>query len=652
MYGIPDGNQSIAISASKRAESDFKAPLSTTVLDGSRILRSGATNVPEALRLVPGLIVREVSNGVYTVHIRGIDNVPPLNRPTTLNNRLILLMINGQSMYDYFDGGINWSALPVSVENIDRIEVIRGPASALYGTNAVQGVIHIFTRKGTASRALEISTNQGSSGLSTLQGAMEGLLNDTSWRFSGFRNERDRHDEQYYIYADQQYRSAININIPSAQGNPFPEPDRAMESQGLSLRLNNPEEYIFHYDIGLTHQEASSHRMYLYDETPLSDTRERSNTLNARVQYGQVDFRASYQDGDSETSGLPDFTTQKKNTQASIEYSYRLPHWVIRPGISYEKSRYRSDYLGGKKTLETRSALLRSEYRPTPEARIVAALRYDDYRRPSDGYFSYQLLGSYALDPQNLLRAGVMTANRSAFMTTHYLELQFPVPGVPDRQINIESDPEAELTKGISYEIGWRSLLQFNHWFEIEAYYTELEDFSAYVNQGTTNIGGTDIDRRVLQNLPVRAKQLGLMFNWGYEGVSWDITANASWQDTRLHNQPDNLSSPLSTSDIDSQSTPEWYGGIDISWRPHPKWDLNSQMYFMKSYALLAGTPDPLYYSPSRWILNLSARHTFSTGVTGSMGVRNLSNSDSPQSHYTDPTDPYLWLGLQVRWED
>jgi iron complex outermembrane receptor protein len=67
------------VSASKKAESSFVSPLSSTVLTQDEILASGATTIEEALRLVPGMLIRETSNGNFDVHIRGNDNLPPGN---------------------------------------------------------------------------------------------------------------------------------------------------------------------------------------------------------------------------------------------------------------------------------------------------------------------------------------------------------------------------------------------------------------------------------------------------------------------------------------------------------------------------------------------------------------------------------------------
>ena len=98
-------------SASKKAESSLESPLSTTVLTREEILRSGARNIPEALRLAPGVIVREKTTGNYDVHIRGNDNMPNKHLMFYSENSISLIMIDGRPVFNYAHGGTFWETL-------------------------------------------------------------------------------------------------------------------------------------------------------------------------------------------------------------------------------------------------------------------------------------------------------------------------------------------------------------------------------------------------------------------------------------------------------------------------------------------------------------------------------------------------------------
>src|SRR3989442_9575314 len=95
-------------SASKVAESTFDAPLSSSVVTKEQIKRSGCTSIMEALRMVPGVIVREQTNGNYDIHIRGLDNIPPNAGLLFFTSSTTLVMIDNYPVYNYLHGGTFW----------------------------------------------------------------------------------------------------------------------------------------------------------------------------------------------------------------------------------------------------------------------------------------------------------------------------------------------------------------------------------------------------------------------------------------------------------------------------------------------------------------------------------------------------------------
>jgi iron complex outermembrane receptor protein len=107
------------------------------VITGEDIRRSGATTIMEALRLAPMLEVARADANQYAISARGFDNV--------LANKMLVL-IDGRTVYTPLFSGVLWEAQDVMLEDVDRIEVITGPSTALWGSNAVNGLIHIITR--------------------------------------------------------------------------------------------------------------------------------------------------------------------------------------------------------------------------------------------------------------------------------------------------------------------------------------------------------------------------------------------------------------------------------------------------------------------------------------------------------------------------
>ena len=166
-------NKSVS-SASKKAEDSFKSPLASTVITKAEIRSYGITSLEEALRLVPGMIVQERTNGMYDIHIRGLNNIPDNQMMLYTENMNTLLMIDGRIAHNYATGGIDFTMLPIGVEDVERIEVVRGANAALYGPNAVNGVINIITEK-TTQNSKELQGN-------LTMGTHENYIGDVAYR--------------------------------------------------------------------------------------------------------------------------------------------------------------------------------------------------------------------------------------------------------------------------------------------------------------------------------------------------------------------------------------------------------------------------------------------------------------------------------------
>lgn len=113
--------------ASRHEQPISEAPSNVYVITDEDIRLSGATDVPTILRRIPGLEVMQMSGADFNVSIRG-NNQPMANK--------LLVLVDGRSIYVDLQGTVYWKALPVTLPEIKRIEVLKGPASALYGFNA------------------------------------------------------------------------------------------------------------------------------------------------------------------------------------------------------------------------------------------------------------------------------------------------------------------------------------------------------------------------------------------------------------------------------------------------------------------------------------------------------------------------------------
>ncbi|HEY6330564.1 MAG TPA: TonB-dependent receptor plug domain-containing protein, partial [Blastocatellia bacterium] len=140
-------------SAAKKEEKLFKTAAAIYVITQEDIRRSGMTTVPDLLRMVPGLDVARIDGTKWAISARGF------------NDRFaakLLVLIDGRSVYTPETAGVYWEAIDVPLEDIDRIEVIRGPGGTLWGANAVNGVINIITKQAKDTQGALVAAGAGS----------------------------------------------------------------------------------------------------------------------------------------------------------------------------------------------------------------------------------------------------------------------------------------------------------------------------------------------------------------------------------------------------------------------------------------------------------------------------------------------------------
>lgn len=139
-------------SVSKRAQPLSRIPAAVHVISAEHIRRSGAANIPEALRLAPGVHVARFSNNRWSVSIRSFGG--------RFASKLLVLQ-DGRSLYSPLFSGVFWEFNDIPLELVERIEIVRGPGASLWGANAVNGVINIITRNAASAQGTQVSAAAG-----------------------------------------------------------------------------------------------------------------------------------------------------------------------------------------------------------------------------------------------------------------------------------------------------------------------------------------------------------------------------------------------------------------------------------------------------------------------------------------------------------
>ncbi len=489
-------------SASKRAEKSLNSPLSTTVISRDEIMNSGATSIPEALRLVPGMIVREKTNGNYDVHIRGNDNMPPKGMFVYSENSISLIMIDGRPVYNYSFGGTFWEALPIDLVDVERIEVIRGPSSALYGPNAASGAINIITRqvegkKLKADGSVQLgnaAAKQANTGVSL------GIGEKLKVRVSGNYSYFERFQKDFYIFdynkrfpAEQikGMRLPTGVYVEEHFDDVFPRPELGLEkyagnaflhfdaSKNISMDLTAGSQYSH-----VISSTQGNHAMPIVGRE--SSTNYVDFRLNAYGFHLQTNYMGGDQDVQRKTQG---FHIQPKVFNGSLEYEKAFGTLILRPGISYQSSVYNDEkwvdveakggYLNGAKTLTSLAYYLRADYKTFEKLRLIAALRGDTYNKPDVTKLTYQFIASYDVNENNVVRAGYSRANRGSFMADTYANYYWQiVPGY--YTMHYEGNQNMNLPVIDMIEFGYRTKLSKKIMFEIEAFHSEMKDFTFF----------------------------------------------------------------------------------------------------------------------------------------------------------------------------
>lgn len=127
-------------------------PAAIYVITSEQIMRSGVTTIPDALRLAPGVEVGRLSSTTWAVSIRGLQNN---------FSKSVLVLIDGRNVYTPLFAGVYWDVQDLPLDDIDRIEVIRGPAGTIWGPNSANGVINIISKKTADTKGVRVSALAG-----------------------------------------------------------------------------------------------------------------------------------------------------------------------------------------------------------------------------------------------------------------------------------------------------------------------------------------------------------------------------------------------------------------------------------------------------------------------------------------------------------
>ena len=291
-------------SMSKRVQVLQETAAAVHIITEDDLRRTGATSIPEALRLVPGFMVGQHSTHIWSVSARGRAFNP------TFDHKL-LVMVDGRSVYSPVFSGVFWDAFDLVLEDVDRIEVIRGPGSSVWGSNAVNGIVNIITKSAAETQGFMASALYGNveEGTATLRYG-DAFSPENTWRiFAKYRNLDGLHDMDGEKTHDEQHNLRAGFRTDLS-----PDRDSSLTFLG-DLTLGWTKNLFLYPDIAesmVFEHKASS------DIADLNMRGRYSRTLGADSSISIQAFLSRFS---LETSDLYDLTVN----MADLDFQHQFP---------------------------------------------------------------------------------------------------------------------------------------------------------------------------------------------------------------------------------------------------------------------------------------------------------------------------------------
>nr|WP_209435527.1 TonB-dependent receptor [Pseudomonas parafulva] len=221
------------LTATRLKQSPAAVPGSMTVLDSALIHASGARDVPELLRLVPGMMIGYGAGNQPTVNYHG-SNVNDARR--------MQVLIDGRSVYRAGLATVDWSDIPLAIEDIERIEVFRGPNTVSYGANALMAVVNILTRRPADSHGTRLKITRGQDGINDFY-ASQGLGwdgGDLRLSMSGLQDDGFDKNQYGQDYRDSRRLTRFNLSVSHSLA-----PDQTLDWQLAAKEGSNQRPYTY-----------------------------------------------------------------------------------------------------------------------------------------------------------------------------------------------------------------------------------------------------------------------------------------------------------------------------------------------------------------------------------------------------------------------
>lgn len=506
------------VTAIRREQPISQSPSNLYVITGEDIRLSGATDIPTLLRRVPGMDVMQMTAGEFNVSARG-NNQQRANK--------LLVLVDGRSVFIDIQATVPWVHLPITLPEIKRIEVLKGPASAVYGFNAFDGVVNIITKSGAEMAGTTIQAGYGEFGTFRSAGVQAGTIGKFDYRLSIGRDQqqqwRDRNAlgyRQHRFNGQATYAITHDSSIKLAGG--LSDTDRFDYASADFLRLNSATSYPYgevlyersHFFLRFNWQGIHT----TVDTEPVAPL---AGILTTTDKFGR-------------SRGVPyDGHTYNAEAQYTIELT---PSHRLILGGNYRRNTISGTQLTANGHEDRFGVYLQDDWRLAENLTFNAGFRLDLHNELNPTY-SPRVALIYSPIPNHTIRISGSMAYRTPTLVETFQEIQTTVTLFGFSNTNrLFGNSNLAPEQIVSYEAGYQGWY-FAHRVRLraDAFFNRISDLIAptqidasgnglYLNSGQTDIYGGETGIEVLAATWLR----------GFANFSYQEVANQTSIDPRV----------------------------------------------------------------------------------------------------------------------
>ncbi len=517
--------------ASKTPRKASQIAAAITVLTADDIRNSLATTIPDVLRLVPGLQVARIDAHNSMVSSRGFG---------ARSTNKLLVMIDGRSIYSPLYGGVYWDQHDVVLDDIERIEVIRGPGASVWGANAVNGVINIITRSALDSQSATIVSATAGSEISY-----------TSLRTSGAmpQNGAYRAYAKYRIHDDAAYHGGSKA-------------DDGWDDWRTGFRMDWQGDNDSHLTLqGDMHRGDLSERISVLDlASPSSqlitdDVDTWGHNILARWSTtlsggGRSELQAYY-----DKQQRDQWVIEETTTTYDINYNYQLPRLARHDIIVGGGYRYVDNELSDSDVSIGQARLLTPAQR---DDELFSFFAQDEIevlsetlwltlgvKLESNDYSGVETQPNirlrWALSEEHMLWSAVSKAVRTPTRAEHdsFIVLDIISTGPPPLALTFQGNSDFDSEELIAWELGYRFLGSDTLSFDLSLFFNDYDDLRSVESLGFIPVQLTAPSSFAIQTTPTNglsAKSHGLEMSVAWRPFKqWQVNLNYAYLDIRMH---------------------------------------------------------------------------------------------------------------------